>query len=106
MGTFPPHYIERAEIIEDRGVLATTSDPQLPLGPLLGDRLRLWRFNHVVIKRRILTNTGPLGKANRSTRLHDQHEVVARLWHHTVVSAFGDNEVVTLTELQRAEVAL
>jgi len=79
MGAFPNLRHPATESKEHGGVLATAPPyPQLPLGSLFGDRLGLRRFNHVVIKRRVVADAGPLGKADRPVRLHDQREIVAR----------------------------
>src|SRR5207245_4093610 len=96
----------RTEAGDHRGVFPTAPHAPLPLGQLISDRLGLERFDHIIVKRRIVANPTALGKADWPTRLDDQGEVVPRLRHHSVVGPFGDDDVVTLAILEGAEVAL
>src|SRR5215831_16731584 len=54
MGSLPTNNVQGAKIVEHRGVLTAATYPEFPFRPLLGHRLGLGCFDHVVIERRVM----------------------------------------------------
>ena len=106
VAALPANHVERTKIVEDGRVRAASFDPQLPLVTLLGHRPGLGHFDHVIVKRRVMADAGPVGEADRTARLDDQREVVAAVRHQAVARPLGDHQIVALDIRQRPKIAL
>src|SRR5262249_7421595 len=91
----PPHYIQRMERIENRGVLALSLDPYLPLLlPVTLEGLRIRHLDHRGVKGSIAPQSAVIGELYFPHGFNDQEEIVLLLRDYPVGHAPGQHEIV------------